>query len=88
MYPPVHLYNPHGVERWLLSSVDPANRDRAFGLIDLGTGMPELAEVSLTELSAFRSRKNAVVRADRKFVPQRTLRQYTAWARLIGWILT
>lgn len=35
---------------WLLSEIDPDNKDIAFGLCDLGMGFPELGYVSLNEL--------------------------------------
>jgi hypothetical protein len=86
--PVVRLDNPDGVHRWLLASVDPDNPARAFGLIDLGTGMPELGEVSLAELAAFRGRKGSPIASDPRFVCKRSLGEYTGWARLLGWILS
>lgn len=34
-------------ETWLLTEIDPGDHDHAFGLCDLGMGMPELGWVSL-----------------------------------------
>jgi hypothetical protein len=87
LQPVVCLDNPDGVHRWLLASVDPTNPDSAFGLIDLGTGMPAMGEISLTELAAFRGRKGSPIEADPGFICKQPLGKYTAWARQIGWIL-
>jgi hypothetical protein len=36
------LFTPDAHATWLLVSLDPADGDTAYGLIDLGIGMPEL----------------------------------------------
>lgn len=36
---------------WLLVSLDPADDDTAYGLIDLGIGMPSLGTVKLSDLA-------------------------------------
>jgi hypothetical protein len=40
--PVVRLFTPDAHATWLLASLDPADGDTAYGLIDLGIGMPEL----------------------------------------------
>jgi hypothetical protein len=36
------LFTPDAHATWLLAALDPADGDTAYGLIDLGIGMPEL----------------------------------------------
>ncbi len=40
----------------LLTEIDPDDHDHAFGLCDLGMGMPELGWVSLQELATVRGK--------------------------------
>jgi hypothetical protein len=83
--PVVKLFMPEGAMTWLLTKLDPACPDRAFGLCDLGFGGAELGYVSLTELSALRSRRLRLpVERDRYFVPDRALSVYAVEARAVG----
>jgi hypothetical protein len=41
--PVVKLFTPVSNATWLLTELDPADPDVAFGLCDLGLGCPELA---------------------------------------------
>lgn len=50
----VKLFTPDAGATWLLTEIDPDDDDHAFGLCDLGLGMPELGWVSLQELAAVR----------------------------------
>ena len=43
--PVVKLFTPDAQATWLLTELDPACEWRAFGLCDLGCGMPELGFV-------------------------------------------
>lgn len=52
--PVVKLFTPDANATWLLTELDPAEPDRAFGLCDLGRGSLELGYVHLAELSALR----------------------------------
>ena len=52
--PIVKLFTPDANATWLLTELDPAEPDRAFGLCDLGLGSPELGYVNLSELLALR----------------------------------
>ena len=38
--PVVRLFTPDAHTTWLLAALDPADGDTAWGLIDLGIGMP------------------------------------------------
>lgn len=49
--PVVRLFTPDAHLTWLLAALDPADGDTAFGLIDLGLGMPELGTVKLSDLN-------------------------------------
>lgn len=49
----VKVFNPLGAATWLISEL-VADGDALFGLADLGFGCPELASVSLAELSSVR----------------------------------
>jgi hypothetical protein len=44
--PVVRLFTPDAHATWLLAALDPADGDTAYGLIDLGIGMPELGPSS------------------------------------------
>ena len=43
--PVVRLFTPDAHATWLLAALDPADGDTAYGLIDLGIGMPALGTV-------------------------------------------
>ena len=48
----VRLFTPDAHLTWLLASLDPADGDTAYGLIDLGLGIPELGTVKLSGLAS------------------------------------
>jgi hypothetical protein len=52
--PVVRLFTPDAHATWLLAALDPADGDTAWGLIDLGIGMPELGTVKLSDLAVHR----------------------------------
>ena len=52
--PVVKLFTPDAGATWLLTEIDPDDHDHAFGLCDLGLGMPEIGWVSLGELATVR----------------------------------
>ena len=82
--PVVKLFTPDAAATWLLSEIDPADADRAFGLCDPGLGSPELGFVSLAELADLRGRLGLPVERDRHFVGNRPLSAYAAAARAAG----
>jgi hypothetical protein len=52
-FPPVvKLFCPWGAATWLLSELDPEDKDIAFGLCDLGMGCPELGSVRISEIES------------------------------------
>lgn len=76
--PVVKLFTPDAGATWLLTELDPEDRDIAFGLCDLGLGCPELGSVSLNELSEVRGALRLRVERDLSFEADRTLSEYAA----------
>ena len=81
-WPIVRLFTPLGRSVWLLSRVDPKDKDKAFGLCDEGDGRPILGSVSLGELA--HRFGHLSVRWDDKFQPNRPLSVYAADAGKAG----
>ena len=82
--PVVKLFTPDAGATWLLTELDPADPDIAFGLCDLGMGCPELGYVSLRELGAVRGGLGLPVERDRHFVADRPLSVYASEAARAG----
>ena len=80
--PVVRLFTPDAHVTWLLA-LDPADGDTAWGLIDLGIGMPAQGTVKLSELAGIAAHQQPVMR-DRYFRPTRTLSEYTRLAERDG----
>ena len=87
-FPVVKLFTPDGAATWLLTELDPADGDTAFGLCDLGVGCPELGTVRLTELATVRSRTGLPVERDLWFTANKPLSAYATRARLFERIVT
>ena len=79
--PVVKLFTPDAGATWLLTELDPADPDRAFGLCDLGLGCPELGWVSLAEIASVRGRLGLAVERDLHFVADRPLSAYAKEAQ-------
>ena len=86
-FPVVKLFTPDAGATWLLTEVDPADPDRAFGLCDLGLDQPELGYVSLGELAAIRGRLGLPIERDCWFDADKPLSGYAADARATGRIV-
>lgn len=82
--PVVKLFTPDADCVWLLTSLDPEDTDLAYGLCDLGMGWPELADVRISELEAVRGKRGLPVEIDRRFAPDKTLKEYAEEARAAG----
>ena len=82
--PVVKLFTPDAQCTWLLTELDPADPDIAFGLCDLGMGFPELGSVSIGELELVRGQLGLPVERDLHFVADKTLSAYAAQARKSG----
>ena len=83
-YPVVKLFTPDAQCTWLLTELDPDNPDIAFGLCDLGMGMPELGCVSIAEIQSVRGQLGLPVERDRYFTPDKTISAYADEARTFG----
>lgn len=85
--PVVKLLTPGAGATWLLSEIDPDDHDHAFGLCDLGLGMPELGWIRLSELASVRGRLRLPVECDLHFRAEKRLSAYVRDARLAGRII-
>lgn len=74
--PVLKLFTPDAGATWLLTSIDPEDRDVAWGLCDLGLGMPEIGPVRLSELEAVRGMLNLPIEQDKHFQPDKRLSGY------------
>lgn len=87
LLPVVKLFTPDANCTWLLTEVDPADPDIAFGLCDLGMGFPELGAVSISELESVRGKLGLPVERDLHFRPTKTISAYAEEARQHGSIV-
>ena len=54
------LFTPDAHAIWLLASLDPADGDTAWGVMDVGIGMPELGRIrKLSDLASIVGRTNS-----------------------------
>lgn len=84
-YPVVKLYTPDAGAAWVLTAL-AADGDLAYGLIDAGTGFPELGDVSLSMLEGIRGPKGQPVAVEPRYRPRKTLSAYVADAQRDGMI--
>ena len=75
-FPVVKLFAPWCGATWLLTELDPADPDIAFGLCDLGLGYPEIGNVSLTELAELRGPRGLAVERDLFFRADKPLSRF------------
>jgi hypothetical protein len=73
LLPVVRLFTPDAHATWLLAALDPADGDTAYGLCDVGIGMPELGHVKLSDLASIVGPHKQPIRRDRHFQPTRPL---------------
>ena len=85
--PVVRLFTPDAHATWLLAALDPADDDTAWGLIDLGIGMPELGTVKLSDLAGIVGPLQKPVLRDLYFRASRPLSEYVRLAQRDGSIL-
>jgi Protein of unknown function (DUF2958) len=86
--PVVKLFTRNGYARWLLTDLDPYNTDRAYGLCDLGDGLPDLGYVNLREIEGPQGKYRLYVECDPHFVADKPLSVYAELARKRGLIIT
>ncbi|WP_312417916.1 DUF2958 domain-containing protein [Comamonas sp.] len=83
--PPVlRLFTPDAHATWLLVSLGPADGDTAYGLIDLGIGMPALGTTKLSNLAGIVGPRKLPVRRDQYFRAVRPLSEYVRLAQEDG----
>lgn len=82
--PIVRLFTPDAHVTWLLAALDPADGDTAWGLIDLGIGMPALGTVKLSDLAGIAGPQRRPVLRDLYFHPSRPLSEYVTLAQRDG----
>ena len=82
--PVVKLFTLDAHATWLLTELDPEDGDTAFGLLDLGMGMPEIGHVRLSVLEGIRGPRNMAVARDLHFTPRRRLSEYVRLAQADG----
>lgn len=85
--PVVKLFTPDAGATWLLTEIDPAEPDHAFGLCDLGLGYPELGWVSLEDITTVRGKLGLAVERDLHFRTYKRLSAFAREARLVGRIV-
>lgn len=85
--PVVRLFMPDAHATWLLASLDPSDENTAYGLCDVGIGMPALGTVKLSELASIVGPLKRPVMRDLYFRPTRTLSEYMRLAQLNGSIM-
>lgn len=84
LLPVVRLFTPDAHVTWLLVSLDPADGDTAYGLIDLGIGMPALGTVKLSDLAGIVGPRELPVRRDLYFQAVCPLSEYVRKAEENG----
>lgn len=82
--PVVRLFTPDAHATWLLAALDPADGDSAWGLIDLGIGMPDLGMVKLSDLAAIVGPRLRPILRDQYFHASRPLSEYVRLAQIDG----
>ncbi|WP_425916315.1 DUF2958 domain-containing protein [Pseudomonas sp. GWSMS-1] len=85
--PVVRLFTPDAHAVWLLTELDPTDEDTAYGLCDVGIGMPALGAVRLSELASIVGPLKRPVTRDLYFRAARTLSEYMRLAYLNGSIM-
>lgn len=85
--PVVKLFTPDAHATWLLAALDPEDSDTAWGLCDVGIGLPALGEVKLSELASIVGPRQRPILRDRYFQATRPLSEYLRLAQQNGSII-
>ena len=85
--PVVRLFTPDAHVTWLLAALDPADGDTAWGVMDVGIGMPELGEIKLSDLASIVGPNKRPVMRDQYFKAVRPLSEYLRLAQENGSIV-
>ena len=84
LHPVIKLFNPCGAATWLLTEIEPDDQTVAWGLCDLGMGLPEFGTVSLTELASIRGRFGLGIERDLHFEADKPISVYLEQANQLG----
>lgn len=82
--PVVRLFTPDAHATWLLAALDPADGDTAWGLLDVGIGMPEMGTIKVSDLASIVGPRKQPVMRDRFFQAVRPLSEYLRLAEENG----
>ncbi|MFP3688048.1 MULTISPECIES: DUF2958 domain-containing protein [Burkholderia] len=83
-FPVVRLFTPDAHATWLVAALDPADGETAWGLIDLGIGMPVLGTVKLSDLASIVGPQQRPILRDLYFHASRPLSEYVRLAQRDG----
>lgn len=84
LWPVVRLFTPDAHAIWLLAALDPADGDTAWGVCDVGIGMPELGCIKLSDLATIVGPQRLPVRRDLHFYAARPMSEYLRLAQANG----
>ncbi|WP_414463347.1 DUF2958 domain-containing protein [Hyphomicrobium sp. DY-1] len=77
LWPVCKLFDPVRASTWLLTEIIPGtNSAVAFGLADLGIGFPEIGEIDLAEITAYKGRLGLGIERDIYWRPRGPLSRY------------
>ena len=82
--PVVRLFTPDAHATWLLAALNPTDGDSAWGVMDVGIGMPDLGEIKLSDLASLVGPNKLPVRRDQYFKAVRPLSEYLRLAQENG----
>ena len=82
--PVVRLFTPDAHATWLLAALNPTDGDSAWGVMDVGIGMPELGHIKLSDLASIVGPRQQPVMRDRYFQAVRPLSEYLRLAQENG----
>lgn len=81
LWPVVRLFTPDAHATWLLAALNPTDGDTAWGLCDVGIGMPELGTIKLSDLASIVGPSRLRVRRDLHFQAVRPMSEYLRLAQ-------
>lgn len=82
--PVVKLYTPDAAATWLIAWLAPQDPDVAYGLCDLGFGLPEIGGFRLSAIKEMRGPLGMPVMRDRTFAARQSLLDYAVDAHARG----
>jgi len=82
--PVVKLLSAWEWRAWTLAAIDPEEPDLAYGLFDGDDCVPQLGEIRLSHLEAYRDPLGGSLQRMNTFTPRMTLLEYAAHALSTG----